>query len=142
MPLFQNRIIHCMIAMLIAVGCIASRDASAQEANWTELASFDYGISADVVYGHANNTALLLDVWQNLAARGPAPTLMYIHGGGWMIGDKGGAANLFLPYIERGWNVVNVEYRLGGNSPAPVPWKTAGVRCDGFMTMPLAITST
>jgi acetyl esterase/lipase len=35
---------------------------------------------------------------------------MYIHGGGWMIGDKGGAANLFLPYTERGWNVVNVEY--------------------------------
>jgi acetyl esterase/lipase len=116
MSRLQSRIVQCMIPILVAT---APRNVSAQEANWTELASFDYGIAADVVYGHANNTALLLDVWQNLAAKGPVPTLMYIHGGGWMIGDKGGAANLFLPYIERGWNVVNVEYRLGGNSPAP-----------------------
>jgi acetyl esterase/lipase len=119
MSQLQDRIIHCMIAILVAIECAAPRNVSAQKANWTELASFDYGIAADVVYGHANNTALLLDVWQNLAAKGSVPTLMYIHGGGWMIGDKGGAANLFLPYIERGWNVVNVEYRLGGNSSAP-----------------------
>lgn len=119
MSRFSNRITRCMIAMLMAIGYIAERAAFAQETNWAELASFDYGITADVVYGHANNTPLLLDLWQNTAAKGPVPTLMYIHGGGWMIGDKGGAVNLFLPYIKRGWNVVNVEYRLGGNSQAP-----------------------
>jgi acetyl esterase/lipase len=108
-----------MITVLLVIGCVAERVVFAQEANWTELASFNYGIAADVVYGHANNTPLLLDVWQNMSAKEPVPTLMYIHGGGWMIGDKGGASNLFLPYIQRGWNVVNVEYRLGGNSSAP-----------------------
>lgn len=119
MSRFPSRITHYLIAILMAIGCMADRAALAQEANWTELASFNYGIAADVVYGHANNTPLTLDVWENHAAKGPVPTLMYIHGGGWMIGDKGGAVNLFLPFIERGWNVVNVEYRLGGNSPAP-----------------------
>jgi acetyl esterase/lipase len=52
---------------------------------------------------------------------------MYIHGGGWVFGDKDGAANLFLPYIERGWNVVNVEYRMAGSSVAPAA--VEDVRC-------------
>lgn len=44
-----------------------------------------------------------------------------------MFGDKNGAANSFLPYIERGWNVVNVEYRMAGTSPAPAA--VEDVRC-------------
>lgn len=123
----RHRIIRFAIATLIAAGLAVPGNAGAQQPTWAELASFDYGISADVTYGNANNTALRLDVWQNLAAKGSVPTLMYIHGGGWLIGDKDGAANLFLPYVERGWNVVNVEYRLGGNSPAPAAVEDA--RC-------------
>lgn len=52
---------------------------------------------------------------------------MYVHGGGWVFGDKNGASNLFLPYLERGWNVVNVEYRMAGASPAPAA--VEDVRC-------------
>ena len=95
--------------------------------HWTETASFDYGISADITYGVFNNVPVHLDVWRNLKATGPVPTLLYVHGGGWVFGDKNGAANLFLPYIERGWNVVNVEYRMAGASPAPAAVKD--VRC-------------
>lgn len=87
--------------------------------HWAETASFRYGVESDVTYGVFNNTPVHLDVWQNQAAVGPVPTLMYIHGGGWVFGNKDGAVNLFLPYIERGWNVVNVEYRMAGNSLAP-----------------------
>lgn len=116
---FPKRMFRYMIAILLIIGPLAVKPAAAQGTNWAELASFNYGVGADIVYGHANNTPLLLDVWQNMAAKGPVPTLIYIHGGGWMIGDKSGAVNLFLPYVKRGWNVVNVEYRLGGNSPAP-----------------------
>jgi len=95
--------------------------------HWAETASFDYGISADITYGVFNGVPLHLDVWRNLQAAGPVPTLLYVHGGGWVFGDKNGAANLFLPYIERGWNVVNVEYRMAGTSPAPAAVKD--VRC-------------
>lgn len=101
--------------------------ASAQQNNWTESASFDYGVGADITYGVFQNVPVHLDVWRNTKAAGPVPTLMYIHGGGWVFGDKGGAANLFLPYIERGWNVVNVEYRMAGTSPAPAA--VEDVRC-------------
>jgi acetyl esterase/lipase len=88
-------------------------------ADWAELASFHYGIGGDITYGVFNNTPVHLDVWENHAATGPVPTLVYFHGGGWVFGAKGGAPNLFLPYIERGWDVVNVEYRMAGNSNAP-----------------------
>lgn len=98
-----------------------------QSDRWTETASFDYGISADITYGVFGNAPVRLDVWRNLKATGPVPTLMYIHGGGWVFGDKGGAANLFLPYVERGWNIVNVEYRMAGTSLAPAA--VEDVRC-------------
>jgi acetyl esterase/lipase len=89
------------------------------DGDWAELASFRYGIRADITYGTFNNTAVHLDVWENHASKFPSPTLVYIHGGGWVFGDKGGAPNLFLPYIERGWNVVNVEYRMASTASAP-----------------------
>jgi acetyl esterase/lipase len=109
-------------AIIIGIFAWSANPASGQQISqkhWTETASFGYGVDSDITYGVFNNTPVHLDVWQNHAAVGPRPTLMYIHGGGWVFGNKDGAVNLFLPYIERGWNVVNVEYRMASNSLAP-----------------------
>lgn len=78
-----------------------------------------YWMQPDVVYGGANNTQLKLDIWYPRDNPDPTPTLVYIHGGGWIFGSKEGAVYQFLPYLERGWRVVNVEYRMAGNSLAP-----------------------
>jgi len=78
-----------------------------------------YWMQPDVVYGTANNTPLKLDIWYPRDSKTPTPTLVYIHGGGWIFGSKEGAVYQFLPYLERGWRVVNVEYRMAGNSLAP-----------------------
>jgi acetyl esterase/lipase len=106
-------------ALLAAFALCAQPLWAQQQKDWAETASFDYGVAADITYGTFNNTPVQLDVWSRNGATEPAPTLMYIHGGGWVFGSKDGAANLFLPYIERGWTVVNVEYRMAGNSLAP-----------------------
>jgi acetyl esterase/lipase len=95
--------------------------------DWSETVANDYSISPDITYGFENNIPLHLDVWRNMRAQAPAPTLMYIHGGGWIIGNKSGADTMLLPYIKLGWNVVNVEYRLGGQSLAPAAVQDA--RC-------------
>jgi acetyl esterase/lipase len=112
----------CALAVLLLT-CGRQLIAQAKPSNsedWAELASFHYGVGADITYGVFNNTPVRLDVWENHAANGASvPTLVYFHGGGWVFGDKGGAPNLFLPYIQRGWDVVNVEYRMAGNSNAP-----------------------
>ena len=78
-----------------------------------------YWMQPDVVYAGANNTPLKLDIWYPHDDQKPAPTLVYIHGGGWIFGSKEGAVYQLLPYLERGWRVVNVEYRMAGNSLAP-----------------------
>ncbi|MCB1024250.1 MAG: alpha/beta hydrolase, partial [Acidobacteria bacterium] len=49
----------------------------------------------------------------------PTPTLIYFHGGGWIFGTKEGSVLQFLPFLEKGWRVVNVEYRMASNSLAP-----------------------
>ncbi len=47
------------------------------------------------------------------------PVLLYIHGGGW-TGLNRSVRNLnFLPYVEKGWAVVNVDYRLLHQAPFP-----------------------
>lgn len=50
----------------------------------------------------------------------PRPTLVYFHGGGWMAEyNKNSSPFIFLPLLQLGWNVVNVDYRPGSVSPAP-----------------------
>lgn len=112
-------LVQAIIFGIFACSAHPAHSQQTSQNHWAETASFRYGVDSDITYGVFNNTPVHLDVWQNHAATGPVPTLMYIHGGGWVFGNKDGAVNLFLPYIERGWNVVNVEYRMAANSLAP-----------------------
>src|SRR5579863_6839299 len=88
-------------------------------ARWASTVAEQYRIQPDITYGVANNYTLKLDVWQRKDAKTAAPTLIYYHGGGWVIGDRTGATLLFLPFLEMGWNVINVEYRMASVSLAP-----------------------
>jgi len=78
-----------------------------------------YWVQPDIVYGAANNTQLKLDIWYPNESKTPTPTLVYIHGGGWIFGNKETSVLQFLPFLEKGWRVVNVEYRMASNSLAP-----------------------
>jgi acetyl esterase/lipase len=78
-----------------------------------------YQVTPNITYLTANNFDAKLDVYAVRGATAPVPTLIYIHGGGWTGGSKEGSALTFLPFLQMGWNVVNVEYRLARVSPAP-----------------------
>ena len=78
-----------------------------------------YRLVPNITYLRAGGLDLKLDVYQARGAGGPNQTLMYIHGGGWTNGNKEGSALTFLPYLEMGWNVVNVEYRMADVAHAP-----------------------
>lgn len=86
---------------------------------WSTEAGARYWVQPDIIYGYANNTPLKLDVWYQNEVKTPQPTLVYIHGGGWIFGTKESSVLQFLPYLEKGWRVVNVEYRMASNSLAP-----------------------
>jgi acetyl esterase/lipase len=72
----------------------------------------------NVVYVRANGWEGKLDIYAQRGER-PTPTVIFIHGGGWVQGTKEGSVLQLLPYIAMGYSVVNVEYRLGNVSLAP-----------------------
>lgn len=78
-----------------------------------------YRVVPNITYLTANNWDAKLDVYQSREATTPNPTLVYFHGGGWTGGSKEGSSLTYLPFLEMGWNVVNVEYRLARISLAP-----------------------
>ncbi|HEV2666902.1 MAG TPA: alpha/beta hydrolase fold domain-containing protein [Blastocatellia bacterium] len=86
---------------------------------WVDYASADYDILPNVTYSVANNTELKLDLYLPKNRSVPNPTLMLFHGGGWVDGQKERNVFQLLPYLSLGWAVINVEYRLARNSPAP-----------------------
>src|SRR6516162_9952401 len=79
----------------------------------------NYRVVPNITYLTANNWDAKLDVYQARDAKVPNPTLIYFHGGGWVQGSKESSSLTFLPFLNMGWNVVNVEYRLGKVSLAP-----------------------
>jgi acetyl esterase/lipase len=108
------------VALFLGLFCGVICEAQESKANaWGETAANKYTVQPDVVYGVQNNYPLKLDLWRNNAAKAPVPTLIYIHGGGWIFGDRTGAFPQLLPFFERGWNIVNVEYRMAPVSLAP-----------------------
>ena len=79
----------------------------------------DYQITPNITYVTANNYEAKLDVYRRRNSPQPRPTLINIHGGGWTGGSKESNSLMFLPFLQMGWNVVNVEYRLARVSLAP-----------------------
>lgn len=117
-----DRLVGLVALGALAVLSMAPTTATAQSADaatrFVEVAG-GYRLVPNVVYLRAGGHDLMLDVYQARGASGPAPTLMYIHGGGWTNGSKESSALTFLPYLEMGWNVVNVEYRMADVAHAP-----------------------
>ncbi len=73
---------------------------------------------ANVSYGsHRLNT---IDFWR-AEGKGPRPLLVYIHGGGWIGGDKKRSPASVLPYLKKGISYAAINYRLTGESPLPTP---------------------
>jgi len=106
-------------ALLISCVTGAGQTQAPGPDRWADYASADYDILPNITYSVANNTELKLDLYLPKNRSTPNPTLMLFHGGGWVDGQKERNVFQLLPYLSLGWAVINVEYRLARNSPAP-----------------------
>jgi acetyl esterase/lipase len=88
-------------------------------ATWATHALNEYQVFPNLTYLTASNYESKLDVYKRRDATGPQRTLIFIHGGGWVQGSKEQSVMSIVPWLEMGWNVVNVEYRLGRVALAP-----------------------
>jgi acetyl esterase/lipase len=102
-----------------ALGISPARGQLSPTGTWAATAQNRYQISPNLTYLVANNYEDKLDIYHRRDVSGPQPTLIYIHGGGWTGGTKESAFMSVMPWLEMGWNVVNVEYRLARVSHAP-----------------------
>ncbi len=77
-------------------------------------------VFANRVYQVVGERPLRLDLY--VPARrdhSPSPVFVFFHGGGWVTGSKEAVSLHVLPWLEAGWAVVNVEYRLAREAMAP-----------------------
>jgi acetyl esterase/lipase len=106
-------------------------------AQWAAASAYDIRCFPDgekeplagsgIVYYRADNVDLKLDVFTPGPETVVRPTVIYIHGGGWVHLRKEERLFYFMSYLARGMNAVNVEYRLANVARAPAA--VEDVRC-------------
>ena len=86
---WQKLRIAALASLFAGVGPLLAVDASQQPGS----------TFSNVSYGpHPRN---VMDFWK-AAGEGPRPLLVYIHGGGWITGDKGQKMPSFQPFLDKG----------------------------------------
>ena len=91
----------------------------AASGTWAATVADQYEVIPNITYLTANNCEGKLDLYLPANPKEKNPTLIWIHGGGWTRSSKEQEMLYIMPYLEMGWAVVNVEYRLARVSLAP-----------------------
>ncbi|MDQ6663863.1 MAG: alpha/beta hydrolase [Acidobacteriota bacterium] len=105
-----------LLSLFVIASALAAQTAPSP---WTAQFGNHYAVQPNITYVTANNYESKLDLYERRNVSAAQPTVIYIHGGGWVGGSKEGGLSAVMPWFEMGWNVVNVEYRLGRVSLAP-----------------------
>jgi acetyl esterase/lipase len=73
-----------------------------------------------VAFHEVDGVTLRLDVHRRRGARSPGPTIVYVHGGGWVIGHRDKQGLPLLQHLAaRGWVGFSVDYRLSPRATFP-----------------------
>jgi acetyl esterase/lipase len=133
----------------VLVVLFAVQGRAQETASWTYSGVNDYRIVPNITYSSANNYECKLDAYIRNNPGRTTPTVVYIHGGGWVAGSKEASVMGILPYLEMGLSVVNVEYRLARVSLAPAAvqdcrlalrWVFKNAKLYGFDTTKIIVT--
>src|SRR5262245_6619971 len=115
MPRIVQGAVCAAIALMLAAVPSYGQTSSA---TWSAGIANQYRVVTGVTYLTASNWEAKLDVYTP-RAEGPHPTVVQIHGGGWTGGTREGTFLRALPFMEMGYAVVNVSYRLARVAEAP-----------------------
>src|SRR5437868_2905199 len=128
--------LYLPISLILGASGIYAQDMDSV-ARWAAVAGYEIRVFPDgekehfagpgITYNRAGNIDLKLDVYTAGPETVTRPTVIYIHGGGWVHLRKDERMFYVLPYLVRGMNAVNVEYRLANVARAPAA--VEDVRC-------------
>lgn len=105
------------MSLFALLACFLTFDAFAQEKKPPPQIKIP-PTHGNVAYG--DDKMQVIDFWI-AKGDGPRPLLIYIHGGGWIGGDKKRSDKDVKPYLDRGISYASVNYRLTGQASLPAP---------------------
>jgi len=145
----MRRSVITALLVCLAFAAAWGQTPPAASSTWPVDLKLNYSVVPNVTYSVANDFQCKLDVYARNPRPTVAPTVIHIHGGGWVGGTKEGAIFELLPYLDMGFNVVNVEYRLARVSPPPAAvedcrvalrWVYENAKQYGFDTTRIVVT--
>ncbi len=81
--------------------------------------------TANVEYAVVDTSHLHLDIYLPKGVQKPYPTVVWIHGGAWMAGNKSGVGTMYL--LNNGYAIVSINYRLSQEAIFPAQiWDCKG----------------
>ena len=113
--------------LLASSAALAQRPAE-EAATFAAYLATGTQVNPNITYLTASGVELKLDVYRPRGGSGPLPTAVLLHGGGYRIqSTKEAFALNVIPWLQMGWNAINVEYRSSGVALAPAA--VEDVRC-------------
>ncbi|QIF05272.1 prolyl oligopeptidase family serine peptidase [Roseimicrobium sp. ORNL1] len=73
----------------------------------------------DLAYVDGGHERHKLDLFLPEKAESPLPLIIWVHGGGWQNGSKDGCPPLRQGYVEKGYAVASINYRLSSHATFP-----------------------
>lgn len=74
----------------------------------------------NIQYAQVNAIKLSLDLYRpRQGGQGKLPVVVWIHGGAWMAGSKEYCTPLWLGFVQKGYALASVQYRLTDKAPFP-----------------------
>ena len=110
----------CLLILAVVTGCGSESPAPSPkpgESGLTPLPTDPAKLGTteyDVTYGNVSGVALKMDIHYPEVADKPVPAVIYVHGGGWVSGDKaeGAGARIIPEMVFRGYLEAAINYRL------------------------------
>ena len=107
------------VLLFVFCGCLVSQAQLTDLEKASILLGQHFRAEPNIVYKTSSNYEAKLDVYYPEKSDAPVPVVVAIHGGGWVAGTKEQSVLYILPYLQMGFAVVNVEYRMGPVALAP-----------------------
>jgi len=137
LPVLFRRPFRKVVPAAAVVACVGSGFIVFQIMSATMSAGGSVSLSAALLLGDMEDpppdavemvhvvagTELRAAIYQPARGAGPAPILVYVHGGGFMTGHRAETAADLRWFADNGWLVVSVDYRLF--APDEATWDKA-----------------
>jgi len=125
-------LIALAFAPLLTFAQVTPAERSAANAAMTQALNERFDIERDIPYAQTDNSRQRLDVYRPKQRTATAlPVIVFLHGGGWLQGDKADCARMISQVLSSGrFAAVAVGYRLTNEAtwPAQIHDSKAGVR--------------